>query len=125
MSSNSLSLDAILQHQQNEIDKNKDNYHQLDKNLGELSKDVKSILEKLDTLTENNLKFEVKLNKLEVIHAKREWWLKFTLTVLKRIAQMWWVWMLIVICFFAFDVELKVQNPELISIITNAIKNKI
>jgi septal ring factor EnvC (AmiA/AmiB activator) len=141
------SLELAITRHDAEIEKVKDNYHQLDLNVLDLKKDVKAVLDKLDAIVDNNnaLESELKkqdeelerlikeqeeslsgrITKLETIHNNREWWLNAVLKVLKLIAKLWWAWIILAICIFAFDLQIKVENPALVTFITDLIKNKL
>jgi hypothetical protein len=143
----SLPVENILQHHQTEIDKNKDNYHKLDKNILALHTEVKNnqdvtrqellnLSDKIDGLGDNYKKLESfienKIGKLdervvvlEAFHNTRQWWLNAILKILKSLTKLWWLWLLFVVCFFAFDLEFKVKNPHLVSMLTQVIQNRL
>jgi hypothetical protein len=143
----SLPLDTILQHHQSEIDKNKDSYHQLDKNIAELRAELKkdreiarqemlNFSDKIDQLGDNYKKLEEcikeqtgalsgRVDVLEAFHNTRQWWLNAILKILKSLAKLWWLWLLIIVSFFAFDVEFKVKNPHLVSMLVQVVQRKL
>lgn len=136
MPPSSVSIENIIIRHEDRITQSETNYHNLDKNVAELRKDVKSVLDKLDDLAENNKRLESELkhqdseldkrvSMLEKIHTNREWWLNFIVIILKWIAKLWWFWILLILCIFAFDLEIKVQNPHLVDFFLDAVKNKI
>jgi septal ring factor EnvC (AmiA/AmiB activator) len=143
----SLPLDTILQHHQTEIDKNKDNYHKLDKNILALHSEFKktqeltrqellNICNKIDELGDNQKKLESavenrlaktdeRIDALEAFHNNRQWWLNAILKILKSLGKLWWLWILVGVCFFAFDLEFKVKNPHLVSMLVQVVQRKL
>jgi chromosome segregation ATPase len=154
MPSSNFQFEAILQQHQIEINKNKDDisktrdiYHQLDKNILALHADLKkdreitrqemlNLSDKIDQLGDNyrNIEEYIKeqtealsgrVNILELSHNAQQWWLNAILKALKSLAKLWWLWLIIVVCCFSFDVEFKVKNPHLISMLIQIIQNKL
>jgi chromosome segregation ATPase len=137
-----------------DISKTRDIYHQLDKNLIALRADLKNdrdvtrqemlnLSNKIDQLSDNSEKLEKlikeqtsclkddinktseRVDALEDFHNTRQWWLNAILKVLKSLAKLWWLWLLIIVSFFAFDVEFKVKNPHLVSMLVQVVQRKL
>jgi len=117
---------ALMQHER-KLDDSKERTHELDKKFLELhaelktnsievkaelrkqGHDIKSILSQLTII--NN--FDERLKSLEDKNRKQEVFLKRSVNCLIFLGKYWYVWMLVIICFFAFDLRLEVQNPHL------------
>lgn len=114
--------DTLNRHEA-EIKEARELYHMMDKKVDKIASDVGTINQKIDNL----INIEKRVSVLEGYHRQRESWSKIALVILNKAMQLWWLWIFIFLCILAFDVhfELKVENPQLASFITDSIKNKL
>lgn len=137
---------AIARHDA-EIEKVRDNFHTIDKNLTEFRAELKkerelyrgqisNLSNKIDncncflvnldqTLKDKSQQLEERVQVLENLHEERKRWLSIAFKFIKFAGKTWWFWFLLIVCFFAFDIKFEVQNPHLVSLLSDAIRNRL
>jgi len=118
---------TIMLHQK-KIDQSAERIHELDKKVDsihlELRKqghDIKQILSKMEIISYH----DQRLTALEQESFKRRKNKRSIIKASKFLAGLWPAWVILILCFYAFDLKIEVQNPNVLNFILQALEKKL
>lgn len=117
-----------LMHHQQRIDEFSKESANLKLEITDIRNDIRKIFHEIKNINTKFIGVEAlatKIDKLEKHQKEQLQKINLVRFILKMACKLWWLWLLILFCIFAFDVEIKVQNPHLVTFVTEMIKNRL
>lgn len=121
-------INNTLMHHQQRLDEFSKETNKLNIDIAEIRNDIRKIchsLKNIEAKFSGYADLDKRVKTLEENEDKEEEKKKLIIRILKFAGKIWWVWVLIIFCIFAFDVKIEVQNPHLVHFVTEIIKNKL